>query len=174
MRTDCFDPQQERLLWAMRIQHLYEHSNDYKGMPAAEELAVAWYRKNIMYLKQQSNVYAANSVPAKLRSIGLDSQMSRPVTQDEIALLAEIEHNRWNVERLLTGYSAVTFNERKSLIIDQLAPDENVSKVAKNRKKELRDKYFMHADIAPYGELLTSSKQYDINIVEHLPDVIKK
>jgi hypothetical protein len=174
MRTDCFDPQQERLLWAMRIQHLYEHSNDYKGMPAAEELAVAWYRKNIMYLKQQSNVYAANSVPAKLRSIGLDPQMSRPVTQDEIALLAEIEHNRWNVERLLTGYSAVTFDERKSLIIDQLAPDSNVSKEAKNRKKELRDKYFMHADIAPYGELLTSSKQYDINIVEHLPDVIKK
>ena len=173
MRTDCFDPQQERFLWAMRIQHLYDHSDDYKCMPPAEELADAWYRKNTVYLKQQSNIYAANSVPAKLRSIGLDSEISRPVSQDEIALLAEIEHNRWNVERLLTGYSAIPYDERMSLIIDQLSPDGNVAKVAQSRKKELRDKHFRHADIAPYDELLTSSKQYDINIVGHLPDVIK-
>ena len=174
MRTDCFDPQQERLLWAMRIQYLYDHSEDYKGMPAAEELATAWYRKNAMYIKQQSNFYAANSVPAKLRSVGLGSEISRPVSQDEIAILAEIEHNRWNVERLLAGYSAIAYDQRRSLIVDLLSSDENVSKAAVNRKKELRDKHFRHADIAPYDELLASSKQYDINIVEHLPDVIKK
>ena len=174
MRTDCFDPQQERLLWAMRIKYLYDHNEDYKGMPPADELAAAWYKTNLMYSKLQSNIYAANSVPMKLRSIGLDPQARRPVSREERDDLAEIEHNRWNVERLLTGYSALAYDERKGLIVDQMSSCSFVADEAKVRKKRLRDTEFRHADIAPYGELLASSKQYDINIVEHLPDVIKK
>ena len=174
MRTDCFDPQQERLLWAKRISYLYDHCYDYKGMGSLAELDDIWYLKIGQYVKQQSNVYAANSIPVKFRSIGFDPQVGTSITENEVHILAETEHNRWNVERLLAGYSPVPFEKRMQLITDQLSADKSVSDTAKKEKKALRDQCFMHADIAPYDELLESSKDYDLNIVKHLMDVIKK
>ena len=105
MRTDCFDPQQERLRWAMKIKYLYDHWEDYKSMGTEEELASGWYKKGEQYIKQQSNIYAANSVPVKFRSIGMDLKQRTNLTSHEVEILAEIEHNRWNVERLLNGDS---------------------------------------------------------------------
>ena len=40
---------------------------------------------------------------------------------DEKEILAEIEHNRWNVERLLNGDSAVPYDVRMELICGQLS-----------------------------------------------------
>lgn len=59
------------------------------------------------------------------------------------------------------------------LICGQLSSDESVSAGSRQRKEKLRDGVFKHADIAPYDELLSSSKQFDINIVANLSDVIK-
>lgn len=174
MRTDCFDPQQERLLWAKRIKYLYDHCYDYSGMGTLSELDDIWYRKSDQYTKQQSNVYAANSIPVKFRSIGLKPEERAKLTSDEVEILAETEHNRWNVERLLAGYSPVPFEKRMQLLADQLSASKIVSEAAKTEKKKLRDEDFKHADIAPYDELLDSSKDYDKNIVKNLLDVIKK
>ena len=173
MRTDCFDPQQERLRWAMKIKYLYDHWEDYKSMGTEEELASGWYKKGEQYIKQQSNIYAANSVPVKFRSIGMDLKQRTNLTSHEVEILAEIEHNRWNVERLLNGDSAVPYDVRMELICGQLSSDESVSAGSRQRKEKLRDGVFKHADIAPYDELLSSSKQFDINIVANLSDVIK-
>lgn len=174
MRTDCFDPQQERLLWAKRISYLYEHCYDYAGMGSLSELNEIWYMKSDQYIKQQSNVYAANSIPVKFRSIGLNVAEREVVTEDEVRILAETEHNRWNVERLLAGYSPLPFEKRMQLLADQLSTSEAVADEAKKEKKRLKNEEFKHADIAPYDELLDSSKDYDINIVKNLLDVIKK
>ena len=173
MRTDCFDPQQERLLWAKRIKFLYDHCYDYAGMGTLPELDNIWYRKTDQYIKQQSNVYAANSIPAKFRSIGLDPECRTSITKDEINILAETEHNRWNVERLMAGYSSLPYEKRMTLLADQLSAFKTVSNAAKKEKKRLRDEEFKHADIAPFAELLNSSKDFDINIVKNLLDVIK-
>lgn len=174
MRTDCFDPQQERLLWAKRISYLYEHCYDYAGMGSLSELNEIWYMKSDQYIKQQSNVYAANSIPVKFRSIGLNVAEREVITEDEVRILAETEHNRWNVERLLAGYSSLPFEKRMQLLADQLSTSEAVADEAKKEKKRLKNEEFKHADIAPYDELLDSSKDYDINIVKNLLDVIKK
>ena len=174
MRTDCFDPQQERLLWAKRISYLYEHCYDYAGMGSLSELNEIWYMKSDQYIKQQSNVYAANSIPVKFRSIGLNVAEREVITEDEVRILAETEHNRWNVERLLAGYSPLPFEKRMQLLADQLSTSEAVADEAKKEKKRLKNEEFKHADIAPYDELLDSSKDYDINIVKNLLDVIKK
>ena len=174
MRTDCFDPQQERLLWAKRISYLYGHGDGYNGMASASELDDLWYLRIGQYIKQQSNVYAANSIPVKFRSIGLDPAVRTEITPDEVRILAETEHNRWNVERLLAGYSSLPYDVRMDLITRQLFTEKSVSDAAKKEKRAMRDNHFMHADIAPYDELLDSSKQFDIGIVAHLLDVIKK
>ena len=173
MRTDCFDPQQERLLWAKRLKFLYDHCYDYSGMGTLQELDDIWYKKEDQYIKQQSNVYAANSIPVKFRSIGLDPECRTSITQDEVDILAETEHNRWNVERLMAGYSPLPYEKRMALLADQLSASKAVSEAAVKEKKKLRNEEFKHADIAPYDELLNSSKDYDINIVKNLLDVIK-
>lgn len=174
MREECFDPQLERLLWAKRIKYLYAHIDDYVGMGSQAELDEGWYEKEQQYIRQQSNVYSANSVPVKFRSIGLDPSVDTSISQDDILLLAEVEHNRWNIERLLLGSSPLTCEKRLSLLKRQLSADENEVKAAKAERMDLKNNHFKHADIAPYEELLDSSKQYDINIVAHLIDVIKK
>ena len=174
MRTDCFDPQQERLLWAKRINYLYDHCYDYSGMGSLDELNDMWYIKSDQYIKQQSNVYAANSIPVKFRSVGLISEERTSLTPDEVQILAETEHNRWNVERLLAGYSPVPYEKRMQLLADQLSATKSISEAAKAEKKKLKNEEFKHSDIAPYDELLDSSKDYDINIVKNLLDVIKK
>ncbi len=174
MREECFDPQLERLLWAKRIKYIYAHIDDYTGMGSAAELDEGWYEKEQQYIKQQSNVYSANSVPVKFRSIGLDPSVPASISHDDVLLLAEVEHNRWNVERLLMGTSPLSYEKRMSLLKGHLSADEDVVKAAKAEKNDLKNNHFRHADIAPYEELLDSSKQYDINIAVHLFDVIKK
>jgi hypothetical protein len=174
MRTDCFDPHQERLLWAKRIKFVYDNEGKYDAMASLDKLNEGWYKKEGQYIMQQSNVYAANSVPVKFRSIGLDPAVRTSMTSDEVNDLAEIEHNRWNVERLLAGYSPVPFEDRMTIIAGLLSSDKAAVKLAKDEKNRLKKKLFKHADIAPYDELLNLSKEYDINIVKNLLDVIKQ
>ena len=69
-------------------------------------------------MKQWSNIYNASSIATKLRSIGIALPMKdriRELTPHEIVILAEVEHNRWNVEELLMGYRIVTPEEEKEI-----------------------------------------------------------
>ena len=49
----------------------------------------------------------------------------RELTPHEIVILAEVEHNRWNVEELLMGYRIVTPEEEKEI-------EKNVKKIQKS------------------------------------------
>ena len=173
MREDYFDPQLERLQWAKKIKYLYANVRKYTGMGTQKELDDLWYIKKEQYIRQQSNVYAANSIPMKFRSVGLDPEVRTSITPDEIAILAEVEHNRWNVERLLMGYSPLPSEARLELLIGKMS-FLKTDKAAAHKKTDEYKKRFFHPDIAPFDELLKSSQDYDINIAEHLLDVIKK
>ena len=173
MREDYFDPQLERLQWAKKIKYLYANVRKYTGMGTQKELDDLWYIKKEQYIRQQSNVYAANSIPMKFRSVGLDPEVRTSITPDEIAILAEVEHNRWNVERLLMGYSPFPSEARSELLIGKRS-FLKTDKAAAHKKTDEYKKRFFHPDIAPFDELLKSSRDYDINIAEHLLDVIKK
>lgn len=60
-----------------------------------------------------------------------------------------VEHNRWNVERLLMGYRPATTAERERANAD----DEY--------NEMLKKKYFIHINIAPYGEIPEETKEND-------------
>lgn len=87
---------------------------------------------------QWSNIYAANAIPTKLRSLGVDPGRPRLLNAQEEEMTARVEHNRWNVERLLMGYRPATVAER-----ERAQSDNQYSKTLKNKR-------FVHINIAPY------------------------
>ena len=115
-------------------------------------------------------MYAANSIPFKLRS--LSAQENKELSEEDIDLMARTEHNRWNIERLLMGFSPYPLSERMSfkeiLSSDDLDATQELVTKLKAAKKEL----FKHKDIAPYDELLGGSKKYDRTIVKNIFNVL--
>lgn len=119
--------------------------------------------------KRWSNIFAAASIPTKLRCIGYeynpDNLSCLPnFTEEEISMLSEIEHNRWNVEELLLGYRPVYKNEDKEIDVDK-------------KKKGDKKKQFVHYDIRPYDELKTDdtgrkANVYDEVIIRTLPLIL--
>ena len=117
-------------------------------------------------------MYAANSIPFKLRGVSLG--IEEKLTDDkDIDILAKIEHNRWNVERLLNGFRPYKLRERltfKAILERDDAESINSLKATLNKNKET---LFIHKDIAPYEELTGKSKKYDIAIVKNIQSVLK-
>lgn len=111
-----------------------------------------------------SNLYSAYSIRIKLdilrRMRGLspddDSHDTDPLSKNEIDVLAEVEHNRWNVEKLLMGYSKAKPEE------DKYNHEEYAGKLAANKK------VYIHHDIRPYKKL-GSVRKYDIGITANIP-----
>lgn len=119
--------------------------------------------------KKWSNLYAAYSFTCKLATLramrGLDvddrSMDKAELTAKEINTLAEVEHNRWNVEKLLMGFRKPKPGE------DKYIHPQHADKLKKN--KEL----FIHHDIRPYGELPENIKQLDREFSEYIPWILK-
>lgn len=147
---------------AKLINYLYETadygSNRFKGALELNSLspeeiwrdANAYWNKLTVALKW-SNMYSAYTIETKLsslramRNLAADdfSQDRNELLDSEIKVLAEIEHNRWNVEKLLMGFRKPSKEEDAySVTTDD---DRNIMK--KNKK------LFIHHDIRPFEDL---------------------
>ena len=153
-----------------RIAAVYNHFFNYDIIPMQIDMNEAeriW--DNTPMSKRWSNIFSAASIPTKLRCIGIEWDNNTTCrladfTEDEISLLAEMEHNRWNIEELLLGYRPVSKTE-----------DEEIDK-DKSRKKYWK-KRFVHYDIRPYDELKEDAEgrkasKYDEVIVASLPLIL--
>ena len=117
-----------------------------------------------------SNLYCAYSIPCKLASLrvmrGLEpedlSHDKDNLTYEEIELIARVEHNRWNVEKLLMGYRKAKFEEDK--YAQNLLENEHVK-----GNKEL----FIHHDIKPFKDLPKATQQLDYEIAKYIPWILK-
>ena len=136
-----------------------------------EVLEDRWFDLDMKYIDQQSNIYAANGLDVKFRSLGVSSAEDyNALGADGRSVLVETEHNRWNVERLLMGVSAYPYDERSALNARFMDPQQKpLAKKEHNATKPLR-----HKDIAPFSELLEESRAYDACIVDHLADAMKE
>lgn len=166
-----------RINKAKKINYLYELENNghyFDSMPSQNELDKLWH-KITAYVLKLSNIYSANSIPTKLRSIGIDPDNmpeDQSLTQEQINILSEIEHNRWNMERLLLGIQSLPFAERTRINQLILSDDPDQKSMGKKLKQEYQAKYF-HKDIAAYEELPEYSKKYDEVIVSNIPHVLR-
>lgn len=158
MLTNCFDLDRHSTRRAQLVNYIYDFKNKYKSSPATcpseSELLDGWNKLQVAL--QWSNLYCADSVDLKLRSLGFGTTPPLRLTSEQIELMAEVEHNRWNMEKLLLGYSKPTPEE------EEKCKDNAV-------RKEYKTKRFVHTDIRPYYQLDEGTKEYDRCISECLP-----
>ena len=132
----------------MRVATLYNpDKTKYKGKSAVANL---W-----------SSIYCGNTMWTKLRSIDFN-----PITflNDEkvIALLANVEHNRWNIEELMMNFRPLTQEEQEREI------------ALKNKNKNILKGRMAHTDICSnkrLKEIDNDSRKYDIALTECLYEI---
>lgn len=133
-----------------------------------EEAKANWSK--IPVAEKWSNLYCAYGIHYKLEILrvmrGLDiddtSRDKQPLSEEEIEQLGALEHNRWNVEKLLMGYRKAKIEEDKYEQSLLTAAD------VKPNKKNL----FIHHDIRPFDDL-DDIKQMDFEIVKYIPWILK-
>ncbi len=133
-----------------------------------EEAKANWSK--ITVAEKWSNIYCAYGIHYKLEILrvmrGLDiddtSRDKQPLSEEEIEQLGALEHNRWNVEKLLMGYRKAKTEEDKYEQSILTAAD-----VKPNKKK-----LFIHHDIRPFDDL-DDIKQMDFEIVKYIPWILK-
>lgn len=127
------------------------------------------YWKELTVALKWSNLYCAYSIPCKLATLrvmrGLQpddtSRDQDYLSNDEINLVAHMEHNRWNVEKLLMGFRKAKESE------DRYAHAEFKDDLKKNKD------IFIHHDIKPFDELPESTQQLDYEIAKYIPWLLK-
>lgn len=115
-----------------------------------------------------SNLYNAYTIRTKLvclramRGLKVDdkSRDIETLSDYEVDVLAKVEHNRWNVEKLLMGFRKPNSDEDKYEHSD-MAEDLQVNK-----------KLFIHHDIRPF-EKLGDIKELDKEFSRYIPWIMK-
>ncbi len=181
MNETAYSADEKSLLRAKLINYLYSTANfdEYKfqsilaldAMSAEsiwKEADVEWRKLNVAL--KWSNLYNAYALRIKLaslramRGLPLDdtSHDTWSLSDDEVEIMAQVEHNRWNVEKLLMGYRKPHREEDKN-------KDENepFKSDLKNNKER-----FIHHDIMPYGSL-GDIKKLDEEFSRYIPWIIR-
>lgn len=160
---------------AQRINYVYNHCFSLApGDPITApsridegKLETQWNKVGSLP-KQYSNIFNAMTLATKMHSIGHDSDDWREcyaLTSDEIKMLTEVEHNRWNVEELILGYRPTTDEEQRLI-------ENDIS-----QKKAFRNKK-IHYDLRAYDDLRSDStgknvNVYDMALTQGIPLIIK-
>lgn len=162
MLDNCYDLDKQNTYMAQSVNYVYEFYNSHNALPETlprkEVLKGLW--NQIPVAHQWSNLYNAYSIKLKLRSLGITQTDRIELNMQQIELLSQVEHNRWNMEKLLLGFRKPTPKEQE--IIDR----------EPGKKKEYKNKWFAHADICPYHELNEGSKNYDKCITGGIPVIV--
>lgn len=104
-------------------------------------------------IKRYSNICNAMTLATKMRSLGHQTDERDTfyaITQQEIDIIAEVEHNRWSVEELLLGFRPCTDEEQADIEADISKKDEY-----KNR--------LVHYDLRAYNDLRADSTGKNVN-----------
>ena len=116
-----------------------------------------------------SNLYSSYSIRTKLaslramRGLTLDnkSKDTQKLSEKEVEELAKVEHNRWNVEKLLMGYRKPHLDEDK-----YEASGVDAKSLSRNKK------VFIHHDIRPFKDL-DNVKELDYEFTRYIPWIME-
>lgn len=113
-----------------------------------------------------SNFYFADNLTCKLDVLrllrGKAITKDDTLTEEEVKMLAIMEHNRWNVEKLFMGFRVAK-------------PDEDyykIKEIDKNASKTNK-KLFIHSDIRPYDDLQEYDKYQNEMTARCIPWIIE-
>lgn len=155
-----------------------------------------YWSKNKHVWEKISCQLNALSINTKLRSIGVllpnDGNCSidciNSHISSEIDNMQIVEHNRWNIEKLLTGYRALTKEESQEMkkLWDawhspQLSKEnkKETKKTWKNKRRQLKEwPYRAHLDICSYETLVSREEEtvlkHDIKLNTAIPYILEK
>lgn len=231
MQEDCYDLGNEDRMIAQLFNSFYydifESYNSKKQITKGDLRKLLCRKWNELKIAHQwSNLYTVYSVPFKLNSLsplkdncdskGIDysryaerlsceknKQCELIVKSDETNMMAEVEHNRWNVEKLLLGYRVYTEEERHEderlkkdfedsmKVITQADDSDIYSKIEymenhkmknsitskymelKNMRKSNENRFYSHNAIRPYDELDEGNKRYDLFMTGNIPKIFQ-
>ena len=164
---------------AKLINYLYETANyeTYKfqgrltldSMPASkiwEEADKMWHKLTVAL--KWSNLYNSYTIKTKLaclramRGLKIDDKTHDfdTLSDYEADVMARVEHNRWNVEKLLMGFRKAKPDE------DKYEHKEFADKLKKNKN------LFIHHDIRPFEDL-DVIKELDHEFSRYIPWIMK-
>ena len=171
MNDSAFYVDEESIRRAKLINYLYFSMNDGQFPPltvlATQSADTIWkdansYWQDISVAMKWSNLYFAYSLKYKelavkaMKEAGLDENQ-------QIEALSQMEHNRWNVEKLLVGY-------RKPLPHEDLYSTKNEDK---QEELEANKNHFIHAQIRPFEDLSDGMKALDSEFAKYIPWIIQ-
>ena len=179
MNETAFSADNHSLKRAKLINYLYETANyetyKFQGILVLDaipeekiwEEANAYWQKLSVALKW-SNLYNSYTMRTKQRTLramrGLDidneSHDYDTLTEAEVEKLAVVEHNRWNVEKLLMGYRKPRKEE------DKYDYPDFANKLKKNKA------LFIHHDIRPFDQL-NNIRELDYEFSRYIPWIMK-
>jgi len=160
---------------------------------AAAPYNQAWGGKKVF--ERISSQFCANTLGTKLRSIGIDLSPSSSTptdfktiedrVKDEMAFLQQVEHNRWNIEKLLTGFRALTEKESSRLRmlkaawghLEQKEKSEAYTEWIKYRKQLKEWPERAHLDLCPFHLLQQVEEEviltHDKKLCEAIPYIVR-
>ena len=176
--NDGYDISLPLVNMAKNIKYIYdqcyrENDKEWSGQMVwaveidKEERERLWEKES--NVKRMSCIYNAMTIPSKMRSLGLnenDWDKFYDIPQQDIELLAQVEHNRWCVEELILGFRPCTDEEQ-----EQIAAD------VKSQKKEYKARK-IHYDLRAYNDLRPDGtgkpvQIYDLCLSSCLPLIAK-
>ena len=126
------------------------------------------YKGKSSTAKSWSNIYNGNMVWTKLRSI---DYKGGTLSQAEIDMLSDVEHNRWNIEQLLLNFRPLTQKEQQEVMDAALGITEKI-----DRKEDLKGE-MAHLNICSNKRLAklrhidVAARAYDEGLTTLLPDI---
>lgn len=156
---------------AKLLKYFYDCSYGNIGVPTElpiDQVEKAWQDEKSFKMRF-SNIYNVMAIATKMRSLGHDAEDADTfyaLTQEEIETMAETEHNRWSVERLIQGTRPCTDDEIAEIRTD-------VKRLKKAYKKK-----DIHFDLRAYDELEEdgtgkNAKVYDYDLTACIPLIVK-
>lgn len=122
---------------------------------------------------QWSNLYSAYNIGFRERTLkaeGYEDCMG--LDKNVLLKMAEVEHNRWNVEKLLMGFRKPLPEEDAYELKLELYEEKLRKGVFDNFKKTNNKNQYIHGDIRPFGKL-NEIQEVDKEIIRFIPWFIK-
>lgn len=162
---ESYDPSIRNIIQTgQRINYIYSCGENYCGMTDDRALLNRLWRTS--YANRMSSIYCANQIGVKQRSVG-----GKKVPEEWVDLMARVEHNRWNIEKLLAGWAPADREDCARLKQYEVCGDfHKCDEFEKELKKQKNT--FVHYCIVPFDELLTRIQECDVLIVKNMQDVL--
>ena len=155
------------------------------------EIEVAKGNPEVLYdemdaSKKLSSVRQAKSYPHKLNLIGCeivplsDPRPEHKLTENEVNILAIVEHDDWCEEKMNTGWISPDDALNEGLITEDIynelmkANEEGFTSNIKNKYEDKEKGIFVHANLVSYDDLNEDSKEKDRRPIREIPLILKE